>query len=265
MGKAPDVWLFKRFVKGLGMKDEQVMVGSLGAESITEVAEPSWAGWSDWVGMIASIGCAVHCAAMPFVIAYLPALGLGFLADEGFHQWMAVGCFVIALLAFVPGLRKHRRLTPVIIGSVGLVMITTAAFGFAGECCASCQSDARTADSGAADLSGSAVSLASAEVCTEACCADAANKPAANQNVASKDVEAGVANDGAVAGPRVALAGVSLAALPTQSSAFSQLISRIVPWLTSIGGIVLVVAHLLNRRYGCLCGCCDADVSKVSS
>ncbi|MEM0925351.1 MAG: MerC domain-containing protein, partial [Planctomycetota bacterium] len=41
-------------------------------------------GWSDWIGMIASIGCAIHCAAMPFVIAYLPSLGLSFLSDESF-------------------------------------------------------------------------------------------------------------------------------------------------------------------------------------
>ena len=31
--------------------------------------------WRDLVGIVASIGCAIHCAAMPFVISYLPALG----------------------------------------------------------------------------------------------------------------------------------------------------------------------------------------------
>ena len=43
----------------------------------------------DWLGIVASIGCAIHCAAMPFVFAYLPAMGLSFLADESFHKWMA--------------------------------------------------------------------------------------------------------------------------------------------------------------------------------
>ena len=42
--------------------------------------------WADWAGMIASIGCAIHCAAMPMVLAYLPALGLGWLAGEEFHR-----------------------------------------------------------------------------------------------------------------------------------------------------------------------------------
>ena len=29
--------------------------------------------WQDSIGIVASVGCAIHCAAMPFVIAYLPA------------------------------------------------------------------------------------------------------------------------------------------------------------------------------------------------
>ena len=59
-------------------------------------------GWRDWVGVVASFGCAVHCAAMPFVISFLPALGLSFLANEMFHRWMALACFLIAMAAFVP-------------------------------------------------------------------------------------------------------------------------------------------------------------------
>ena len=53
--------------------------------------------WRDLVGIIASIGCALHCAAMPFVISYLPSLGLSFLADESFHKVMALACFLIAI------------------------------------------------------------------------------------------------------------------------------------------------------------------------
>ena len=102
--------------------------------------------WRDWLGIVASIGCAIHCAVMPFVIAYLPALGLSFLADEAFHKWMALICFLIAIAAFVPGIRKHGSWVPISIGAFGLVFITCAAFGLAGECCPSCVASATAAE-----------------------------------------------------------------------------------------------------------------------
>lgn len=192
--------------------------------------------WSDWLGMVASIGCAIHCAAMPFVIAYLPTLGLSFLAEEGFHQWMAVICFAIALFAFVPGLRKHGRWTPVMVGSVGLAMITVAAFGFAGECCPTCRSESVVADSGG--VAG----------CTEQGC------PFCEE---PKEIEE----------PKLIEVGASAEALPASSSsevnvAVNSLTERFVPWLTPMGGLVLVSAHLLNRRYGCRCGCCVGESSE---
>lgn len=91
--------------------------------------------WADWTGLAASIGCAVHCAAMPLVIAYLPALGLGWLAGEGFHKWMAVLCFLLAAVAFLPGWRKHRSLVPSVLGGVGLLLLCVAAYGLEGSCC----------------------------------------------------------------------------------------------------------------------------------
>lgn len=164
--------------------------------------------WRDWLGIIASVGCAIHCAAMPFVIAYLPALGLSFLADEAFHQWMALACFLIAVAAFVPGIRKHGNWIPVSVATVGLVLITFAAFGLAGQCCASCVS---------ADGADSAV--ATAEHCDH--CASA--------NIDTENID---------------------------TNAEKEMLSIIEPWITPLGGVLLVGAHLLNRRYGCLCGCC---------
>ena len=71
------------------------------------LAESAQSSWSDLLGV--SHRLAVQsCAAMPMVVGYLPLFGLEFLADESFHRWMAVICFVIALAAFVPGWRKHR-------------------------------------------------------------------------------------------------------------------------------------------------------------
>jgi hypothetical protein len=71
------------------MRSEEKNMSTLTA-STTKKTNSRMSTWGDWLGMIASIGCAIHCAAMPFVIAYLPALGLSFLADEAFHKWMAL-------------------------------------------------------------------------------------------------------------------------------------------------------------------------------
>ena len=233
---------------GLGVSSELLVIENGSTDPSTQSSASSWFAWSDWAGMVASIGCAIHCAAMPFVIAYLPALGLSFLADEAFHKWMAFGCFAIALTAFVPGLRKHGRLTPVIIGSAGLVMISVAAFGFAGECCAACETGSASVSADTSNVSVNAVPSADAEACTEACCPHCAS--------GDSDASAGVTDK-----PDISSADLSAGALPTPN----QWMGRIAPWLTPLGGIVLVFAHLLNRRYGCLCGCCSTEAATVSA
>jgi len=178
-------------------------------------APASVSSWRDWVGIVASVGCAIHCAAMPFVIAFLPTLGLSFLADESFHQWMALACFVIAIVAFVPGWRKHRRLIPIVVASSGLILITGAAFGLTGDCCATCNA--------------SVLSVTEAATCTDICCEHCA---ATEQT------------------------SISLTARQSELTGVQAFIAPFAFWITPLGGMLLVSAHLLNRRYGCLRGCC---------
>lgn len=190
----------------------------------SEASEGKNSTWKDWMGIVASVGCAIHCAAMPFVIAYLPALGLSFLADEAFHKWMALVCFLIAIVAFIPGIRKHRNWIPVSIGAVGLAFITFAAFGLAGECCSSCSAASATPVGEFSD------SIAADTACAE--CDDCEHC----QSLAVVETTA--------AGPSVG------------ADSEKDLLARLAPWITPFGGLLLVSAHLLNRRYGCLCGCC---------
>ena len=143
--------------------------------------------WRDFAGVTASLACAVHCAAMPLVIAYLPAVGLSWMAEEGFHKWMAAICIVLALAAFIPGWRKHRRFSPVLWGVAGLALLMSAAFileplGLGCAHCASCHT--------ACETSGQSTFLSA---------------------------------------------------------------TMISPWITPIGGLLLVIAHLLNHRFACLC------------
>ena len=171
----------------------------------------SWA-WADWAGMTASIGCAIHCAAMPLVLAYLPVLGLGWLADEGFHRFMAVFCFGLAIAAFVPGWRSHRSLVPLAWAAAGLVLINTAAFGLEGGCCPSCSP-------------------------VESACVDDGCEHCA---VAAKESTAEISN-------------------PEPSPVRAGVTDALIPFVTPLGGILLIVGHVMNHRKRCSCqgaGCC---------
>lgn len=189
--------------------------------------------WRDWLGIVASVGCAIHCAAMPFVIAYLPALGLSFLADEAFHKWMFVVCMAIGLAAFFPGWKLHRRLVPIGIATVGLTLIGTAAFGFAGECCASCDLNAVASDTETGETCA---------CCEKGCCAEG-EETAVAEVVKSTDPET---NNQTTVVAQAALFDTSW-------------LTPFAAWITPVGGIILIAAHLLNRRYGCRCGCCPAS------
>lgn len=189
----------------------------------------------DGLGITASLACAVHCAAMPFLIAYLPALGLSFLADESFHQWMTGACLLLALVAFIPGWRTHRQWVPGTIAGVGLTIIAAAAFGQSDECCVACTTTAdpaETADSKLPDQQGTL----DHEVCTLGCC-----KPAAVTDSEAPDVTA--ADETTIAAENVNSSPILLA---------------LAGWWTPLGGMLLVSAHLLNRRYTC-CACCSGE------
>ncbi len=122
--------------------------------------------WGDILGLVASVGCAVHCAVTPVVIAFLPTWGLSWLGHPSVHQWMFYICLLVGIAAFIPGLKRHRKIMPVVIGCIGLAIVGTAAF---------------------------------------------------------------IPGNGSMIG------------------------NWIVPWLTPVGGVLLVLAHLLNHHFGHAC------------
>jgi len=63
---------------------------------------------ADRVGATASFLCALHCAALPFVFALLPAVGLGFLADHTFERWFIAFATVLATTMLIRGYLRHR-------------------------------------------------------------------------------------------------------------------------------------------------------------
>jgi len=80
---------------------------------------------ADRVGALASFLCALHCAALPFVLALLPALGLGFLADHGFERGFIMCATLFALATLVYGYRRHhaRRALAFLVPALALLWI----------------------------------------------------------------------------------------------------------------------------------------------
>ena len=206
--------------------------------------------WFDWLGVAASFGCAIHCAAMPFVITFLPVLGLSFLADEGFHQVTVGVCLVLAAAAFVPGWRRHRRFLPAGIAAAGLALISTAAFALEGSCCAACQTAVSQKATEETDTQAS-------DECTEECCehcaaAKEATKdqellmPTEFQSETSAEGEVGTTEQTVENHPEMSKAGFTL---------------PLIPWVTPIGGLLLILAHVANHLLMCRQECCTTNHS----
>ena len=65
--------------------------------------------FADRFGATASFLCAVHCAALPLVIAVLPAIGLGFLANHRFERGFVAFASVLAVTTLIVGFRRHQQ------------------------------------------------------------------------------------------------------------------------------------------------------------
>ena len=78
----------------------------------------------DVVGASASFLCAVHCAAMPFLLPVLPLAGLEFLASHELDLAFVGGAVVLGLVAVVRGWRHHgdRRVPAGFAVATGLLL-----------------------------------------------------------------------------------------------------------------------------------------------
>lgn len=79
----------------------------------------------DKFGMTAAIACAIHCAALPFVITTLPLWGLNFLA----HSWVELGMIslslIIGLWSLSTAYPKHKKLIPILVLILGFALIAS--------------------------------------------------------------------------------------------------------------------------------------------
>jgi hypothetical protein len=78
----------------------------------------------DRLGMIASLGCAVHCALMPLVLGVLPAV-----FHEERLEWALVGVSAgLGVGSLVRGYRRHRTVLALCVLGLGLALLVTGRF-----------------------------------------------------------------------------------------------------------------------------------------
>ncbi len=83
----------------------------------------------DRLGFSASTLCAIHCAAMPFLLSILPAIGLGFLAHSGFEIAMIAISITIGVVSLGSSYRLHRKINALMMMASGAMLLLFNFFG----------------------------------------------------------------------------------------------------------------------------------------
>ncbi len=174
--------------------------------------------WKDTLGILASVACAIHCAATPILLAFLPALKFTeWMASPQFHQTAAIVCVGLVSISIWPAFRLFRDFKVLGLSTVGLGLVITAAFFLPDQCCSHVVSHGEHSHT-------------------------TGSSPVNELNHAGHDH-----------------AGHSHANETSLASTFPMgLLVSLQPWMTPLGGLLLVLAHGLNlrRRFGsCERGC----------
>lgn len=78
----------------------------------------------DFLGMSASIACAIHCAVLPVFLTALPLFGFEILHNPWFEGGMIGVAFVIGTGSLYHGYKRHhRRMTPVMLFTAGFICL----------------------------------------------------------------------------------------------------------------------------------------------
>ncbi len=79
----------------------------------------------DQLGMTASVACAIHCAALPFLMSTLPLWGLNFLAHSLVETSMICLSLFIGIWSLSTSYPKHRKVAPILVLITGFGLIAS--------------------------------------------------------------------------------------------------------------------------------------------
>ena len=86
----------------------------------------SWPISGDRVGVIASVLCAIHCAATPVLLLFLPVFGKVW-SHPASHWLMALLVVPLAGVTVATGFKRHRRKWIIASGVLGIVFVLVGA------------------------------------------------------------------------------------------------------------------------------------------
>lgn len=80
----------------------------------------------DVLGFIASLTCAIHCAAIPVIFAISAAGGLTWIADPAIELAFLMSALLIACITLYSGYRKNSISKPTILAfAIGFILLLT--------------------------------------------------------------------------------------------------------------------------------------------
>ncbi|MDE1465865.1 MerC domain-containing protein [Spartinivicinus poritis] len=71
--------------------------------------------------------CVAHCLLIPVVIVIIPTVVSAMLSDEVFHKVLILFVLPTSILALIMGWQKHKAWSVILLGAIGLLIITLAA------------------------------------------------------------------------------------------------------------------------------------------
>ena len=190
---------------------------------------------ADRLGVICSVGCALHCAATPVLLSLLPSYRTsGWLSNPLFHQVVAAICVLLVYRAIWPTWQLHRDRLVATTASAGIALVCVSSFVLPTCCVGGPVEDARHSEPQAALVSPLSLSAAQAD------------------RVASVTESSTHVMTFASAGlpqfcSRPLLQPDDLHRLFGDAVSFQLLGMQ--PYFNPLGGCLLIIAHVLNARH----------------
>ncbi|MFN7889256.1 MAG: MerC domain-containing protein [Pirellula sp.] len=188
--------------------------------------------WKDRIGIAASALCAVHCAATPVLLACLPTLQFTeWMASPEFHQIAAIICVSLVSISIWPAFHRHRDYRVLGLSTTGLALILGAAFLLPDSCCST--------ESGSPRIAFTSTNSH-----------DHSGHDHSGHDHSGHDHTLGIASTLESGASDMAFSGMGTAVF-----------AKVQPWMTPVGGLLLIAAHFLNLRRGFkVCQArCDCD------